>query len=41
MEKSSPLGVDISKEVADAQITCQWVKLTNFVRSQQKQTVSV
>lgn len=27
VEKASPLGSDISGEVAKAQISCQWVKL--------------
>lgn len=27
VEKSSPLGNDISEEVTKAQISCEWVKL--------------
>lgn len=41
VEKSSPLGRDISEEVISAQISCNWIKLHKFTRPQIEQNVGV
>lgn len=33
VEKTSPLGINITREVAELDIKCKWVKLTELIRN--------